>query len=101
MAIGADVAVNGPRTISVTSAVSRSTAERITLTRNTPRNSVDPASTVAVVRNDFVNSVDASGGITTSLRTMNQTLSLDTTPGWDDVTGVGRPRSGFVVAVGH
>jgi hypothetical protein len=73
MAIGADVAVNGPRTISVTSAV----------------------------RNDFVNSVDASGGITTSLRAMNQTLSLDTTAGWDDVTGVGRPRSGFVVAVGH
>jgi hypothetical protein len=62
---------------------------------------VNPASTVAAVRNDYVNQVDASDGITTSLRTMNQTLSLQTTPGWDDVTGVGTPTSAFLSAIGH
>jgi subtilase family serine protease len=62
---------------------------------------VSPSSTVAAVRNDYVNQVDASDGITTSLRTMNQTLSLQTTPGWDDVTGVGTPTSAFLSAIGH
>ncbi len=60
---------------------------------------VDPASTVAVVRNDYVNGVDATNGVTSSLRTMNQTLSLDTTPGWDDVTGLGTPTSSFLGTV--
>jgi subtilase family serine protease len=62
---------------------------------------VNPASTVAAVRNDYVNQVDASDGITTSLRTMNQTLSLQTTPGWDDVTGVGTPAGAFLSAISH
>jgi subtilase family serine protease len=62
---------------------------------------VDPASTVAVVRNDYVNSVDATDGVTTTLRTMNQTLSLDTTPGWDDVTGLGTPTNTFLAALSH
>ena len=61
---------------------------------------VSPASTVAVVRNDFANSVDATDGIVTSLRTMNQTLSLHTTPGWDDVTGLGTPSDGFLFLAG-
>jgi subtilase family serine protease len=61
---------------------------------------VNPASTVAAVRNDYLNSVDASAGITTSLRTMNQTLSLQTTPGWDDVTGLGTPTSAFLSSIG-
>ena len=66
------------------------------------RDVVSPASTVAVVRVDFNNSVDASGGTTTSLRTANQTLSLATTPGWDDVTGVGTPTGALLSAViGH
>src|SRR5436853_5194500 len=52
-----------------------------------------PASTVAVVRTDFINGVDASAGLRYRLRTMNQTLSLHTTPGYDDVTGVGTPTS--------
>lgn len=56
------------------------------------RDVVDPASTVAAVRNDFVNSVDASDGIITSLRTMNQTGTIRTRPGYDDVTGVGTPN---------
>ena len=62
---------------------------------------VNPASTVAVVRNDYVNGVDSSAGILTSLRTMNQTLSLKTTPGWDDVTGLGTPTSSFISALSH
>jgi subtilase family serine protease len=60
---------------------------------------VNPASTVAVVRTNFVNSVDASAGLTFRLRTMNQTLSLQTTPGYDDVTGLGTPTSSFLSAV--
>lgn len=60
---------------------------------------VDPESTVAVVRVNYRNSEDASNGISVRLRTMNQTLSLKTTPGWDDVTGIGTPTSSFVGAL--
>jgi subtilase family serine protease len=60
-----------------------------------------PASTVAVVRTNFVNSVDASAGLAYRLRTMNQTLSLQTTPGYDDVTGLGTPAAGFIAALCH
>ena len=58
-----------------------------------------PSSTVAMVRVDYVNGVDASDGTTTSLRTANQTLSLVTTPGWDDVTGLGSPTAALLSAV--
>jgi len=61
---------------------------------------VSPASPVAVVRVNFNNSVDASAGTNTRLRTANQTLSLMTTPGYDDVTGVGTPAAGFISALG-
>jgi subtilase family serine protease len=60
---------------------------------------VSPASTVAVVRTNYVNGVDASNGLAYVLRTMNQTLSLQTTSGYDDVTGVGTPASGFLNAL--
>ena len=56
------------------------------------RDTVAPDQPIAVVRNDFVNSVDATDGIVTSLRTFDQTQSLHTTPGYDDVTGVGSPN---------
>jgi len=55
-----------------------------------------PSSTVAVVRANYVNSVDASAGTVYRLRTMDQTLSLDTTRGYDDVTGLGTPTSSFL-----
>jgi hypothetical protein len=61
---------------------------------------VSPGSTVAVVRTNFNNGVDASDGLSYVLRTMNQTLSLKTTPGWDDVTGLGTPTSSFLSSVG-
>lgn len=60
---------------------------------------VSPASTVAVVRTNYNNGVDASGGLSYRLRTMNQTLSLQTTPGYDDVTGLGTPTGAFLNAL--
>lgn len=60
-----------------------------------------PAATWAVVRVNYNNSIDASDGVTYILRTLNQTLSLQTTIGYDDVTGVGTPASGFLSALSH
>ena len=60
---------------------------------------VSPASTLAVVRVNYNNNVDASAGLSYRLRTLNQTLSLQTTPGYDDVTGVGTPTSAFLSAL--
>jgi subtilase family serine protease len=51
----------------------------------------DPAN----VRADFVNGFDDSDGIAWSLRTFDRDSSLATTPGWDQVTGVGRPNPGW------
>jgi len=56
------------------------------------RDTVAPDQPIAVVRNDYLNSVDASDGIKTTLRTFDQTEGLHTTPGYDDVTGVGSPN---------
>jgi subtilase family serine protease len=60
---------------------------------------VNPASTVAVVRTNYNNGVDATAGLSYRLRTMDQTLSLQTTQGYDDVTGLGTPASSFISAV--
>jgi subtilase family serine protease len=57
---------------------------------------VSPASTVAVVRTNYVNSIDSSAGLAHALRTANQTLSLHTTPGYDDVTGLGSPTAAIL-----
>ncbi|PWJ24157.1 pro-kumamolisin-like protein [Branchiibius hedensis] len=46
----------------------------------------------AEVRVDFVNGVDASGGLRTTARTINQTGTIFTRKGYDDVTGVGTPN---------
>jgi subtilase family serine protease len=64
------------------------------------RDIVSPAATVAVVRTNYNNSVDASAGLSYRLRTANQTLSLHTTTGWDDVTGLGTPAPGLLTATG-
>lgn len=50
------------------------------------------AVTDGVVRVDYVNGFNAADGTTTSLRTLNQTGSIYTRPGYDDVTGVGSPN---------
>src|SRR5262249_14459233 len=65
------------------------------------RDVTDPAAPVAVVRTNFVNGEDAAGGLAYVLRTMNETLSLDATPGYDDVTGIGTPAAGFIGALNH
>ncbi|HLG77570.1 MAG TPA: hypothetical protein VKX46_14225, partial [Ktedonobacteraceae bacterium] len=65
------------------------------------RDIVSPASTLAVVRTNYVNGVDASAGLAYALRTLNQTLSLQTTPGYDDVTGLGTPTDSFLSALSH
>ena len=44
------------------------------------------------MRNDYLNSVDASDGSRRRCATFDQTESLHTTPGYDDVTGVGSPN---------
>jgi subtilase family serine protease len=62
---------------------------------------VHPASTVAVVRVNYVNGVDASAGLGYVLRTADQTLSLNAAPGYDDVTGMGTPGPSFISALSH
>jgi subtilase family serine protease len=52
------------------------------------------------VRVDFANGLDASDGLLYSVRTFDQDTSLDVNPGWDDVTGLGSPNSGWLTAVG-
>jgi subtilase family serine protease len=52
------------------------------------------------VRADYANSVDASGGIVYSVRTFNQDSSLEVTPGYDLVTGLGVPNTGWLTALG-
>jgi subtilase family serine protease len=50
------------------------------------------AVTDGVVRVDFANGYSAADGLVTSLRTFNQTGTIFTRPGYDDVTGVGSPN---------
>jgi subtilase family serine protease len=53
-----------------------------------------------VVRVDFANSVDASGGLITSVRTFNDPDQvIHTTRGYDDVTGVGTPHGLLFLAL--
>ncbi|WP_330328385.1 S53 family peptidase [Streptomyces sp. NBC_00536] len=51
---------------------------------------------LAVARLDFVNRVDASGGVLTSARSLGKDSSLAAVRGYDVVTGVGSPASGYV-----
>ncbi|GAA2139191.1 S53 family peptidase [Kitasatospora kazusensis] len=53
---------------------------------------------LAEARVDFVNSVDASGGLRTSVRSLGKDSSLQAVRGYDDVTGVGTPAPGYVAS---
>ncbi len=53
-----------------------------------------------VVRVDYANTQDASGGLLYSVRTFNQDSSLKVTTGWDNVTGVGSPTAKWLSALG-
>ncbi len=56
----------------------------------------------AVVRVDFVNGVDATDGLVYSLRSLDQTESIFTRKGYDDVTGIGTPKGlAYVTGLGH
>ena len=48
----------------------------------------------------YANGVDGSQGLLYSVRTFDQDTSLTVNPGWDDVTGLGSPNSGWLTAVG-
>ena len=56
------------------------------------RDIVNPATTMAVVRANYVNDVNARQGLYYLLRSLNQTGTLHTIPGYDDVTGIGSPN---------
>ncbi|MDQ2721714.1 MAG: protease pro-enzyme activation domain-containing protein [Actinomycetota bacterium] len=59
---------------------------------------VTPVSALGVARVDYTNRVDASGGLVKSVRTFDdQSLTIHTTPGYDNVTGLGTP-SGLLAA---
>jgi subtilase family serine protease len=67
---------------------------------------VAPSSPLAEVRTNYVNGVDATGGISYELRTTDvQTSTLHDTPGYDDETGVGSPNGpaffGIIAALGY
>lgn len=51
---------------------------------------------IANLRADYVNKVDATGGLSYSLRTFGHDSSLAATPGYDDVTGVGSPSRDYL-----
>jgi len=53
------------------------------------------------VRVDFVNSVDASGGLRTSIRTFGDLLSLKSVHGLDDATGLGTPTAALLGSLSH
>jgi subtilase family serine protease len=58
----------------------------------------------AVARRNYNNSVDASAGTADRLRTFDDysgSPTQHTNPGWDNVTGLGTPASGFLSAFGH
>jgi subtilase family serine protease len=50
-----------------------------------------PDHAVAIVRTNYTNSIDASGGTQTLLRTAGQTGTLTSQAGYDDSTGLGSP----------
>ena len=53
----------------------------------------------AVVRANYANGIDASAGTVYRLRTFDQGLSLKTTAGYDDITGLGTPGASFIAAI--
>ncbi len=56
------------------------------------RDIVNPSTTVATVRVNFLNNENGSAGKYYSLRLLNQTGTLHTKVGYDNVTGVGTPN---------
>ncbi|MFD6308654.1 protease pro-enzyme activation domain-containing protein, partial [Streptomyces sp. NPDC060223] len=55
---------------------------------------------LAVARVDFANGYDATDGLLTSVRSLGKDSSLSAVKGYDDVTGVGTPASGYIQSYG-
>ncbi|PRY16666.1 S53 family peptidase [Kineococcus rhizosphaerae] len=53
-----------------------------------------------VVRTNYTNGLDPSGGFTYTVRTWGQDSSLALAKGWDPVTGLGRPGATFARTLG-
>ncbi len=53
-----------------------------------------------VVRANYVNGIDPSGGISYTVRTWGQDSTLAVAKGWDPVTGLGRPSATFAKTLG-
>ncbi|MFC1429526.1 protease pro-enzyme activation domain-containing protein [Streptacidiphilus sp. N1-3] len=56
------------------------------------------STTLAMVRTDFRNGVNAANGLNTTLRTMGHDSSLQALKGYDNVTGVGSPAAGYLAS---
>ncbi|MEV7629243.1 S53 family peptidase [Actinoplanes sp. NPDC089786] len=59
---------------------------------------VADTTTRAQVRADYVNRIDDTGGVTYSLRSMQFPQTIATGRGYDDMTGVGSPRTAYFLA---
>ena len=59
-----------------------------------------PGADAGNIRSDYVDGVDNAAGLVYSVRTFDQDASLTVTPGWDDVTGLGSPNTGWLTALG-
>lgn len=53
----------------------------------------------AMVRVNYYNNIDATNGYNYRLRTLDQGLSLETTAGYDDITGLGTPGASFIASL--
>ncbi|GHE92051.1 serine protease [Streptomyces spiralis] len=53
---------------------------------------------LGVVRVDYLNGYDATGGLSTTVRTLGKDSSLKAVQGYDNVTGVGSPAPGYVAS---
>jgi subtilase family serine protease len=59
---------------------------------------VADTTTRAQVRSDYVNRIDDTAGVTYSLRSMQFPQTIATGRGYDDMTGVGSPRTAYFLA---
>lgn len=60
---------------------------------------VTPVADKGVVRVNYNNGIDNTGGVSYFVRTFDQDSSLATAKGWDPVTGLGVPNPAFLTAV--
>jgi subtilase family serine protease len=61
---------------------------------NTLHDVKPPRVKIAMVRNDYTNTINKAGGITTSLRSVGPAGTLRTRRGYDNLTGLGSPKGG-------